>query len=96
VRKEAQLLRLGLMELNDYETTVLTNTVSHSDYDVEPPAPNSTEPVREAVDLSDLLKVLAARIEDFKHLLVVPRSVVCFAEQQFYASTLFVPQRLGN
>jgi hypothetical protein len=32
--------------------------------------------VREAVDLSDLLKVLAARIEDFKDLLVVPRSVV--------------------
>ncbi|GJJ74790.1 hypothetical protein EMPS_07148 [Entomortierella parvispora] len=48
---------------------------NNSDYDVEPPAPNSTEPVREAVDLSDLLKVLAARIEDFKHLLVVPRSV---------------------
>lgn len=32
--------------------------------------------MREAVDLSDLLKVLAARIEDFKDLLVVPRSVV--------------------
>ena len=28
------------------------------------------------MDLSDLLKVLAARIEDFKDLLVVPRSVV--------------------
>ncbi|KAG0378134.1 hypothetical protein BGX24_004634, partial [Mortierella sp. AD032] len=48
---------------------------NNSDYDVEPLPPNSTELVREAVDLSDLLKVLAARIEDFKDLLVVPRSV---------------------
>ncbi|KAF9085962.1 hypothetical protein BGX23_009247 [Mortierella sp. AD031] len=48
---------------------------NNSDYDVEPLPPNSTEPVREAVDLSDLLKVLAARIEEFKDLLVVPRSV---------------------
>ncbi|KAG0287370.1 hypothetical protein BGZ96_008680 [Linnemannia gamsii] len=48
---------------------------NNSDYDVEPLPPNSTETVREAVDLSDLLKVLAARIEDFKDLLVVPRSV---------------------
>ncbi|KAF9547963.1 hypothetical protein EC957_007476 [Mortierella hygrophila] len=46
-----------------------------SDYDVEPLPPNSNETIREAVDLSDLLKVLAARIEDFKDLLVVPRSV---------------------
>ncbi|KAF8946473.1 hypothetical protein BGZ47_000415 [Haplosporangium gracile] len=49
---------------------------NNSDYDVEPLPPNSTEIIREAVDLSDLLKVLAARIEDFKDLLVVPRSVV--------------------
>ncbi|KAG0011967.1 hypothetical protein BGZ80_000298 [Entomortierella chlamydospora] len=48
---------------------------NNSDYDVEPLPPNSTEHVREAVDLSDLLKVLASRIEDFKGLLVVPRSV---------------------
>ncbi|KAF9120001.1 hypothetical protein BGW39_011745 [Mortierella sp. 14UC] len=48
---------------------------NNSDYDVEPLPPNSTESVREAVDLSDLLKVLAARIEEFKDLLVVPRSV---------------------
>ncbi|KAF9155672.1 hypothetical protein BG015_009004 [Linnemannia schmuckeri] len=48
---------------------------NNSDYDVEPLPPNSTETIREAVDLSDLLKVLAARIEDFKDLLVVPRSV---------------------
>lgn len=38
--------------------------------------PNAVEPPREAVDLSDLLKVLASRIEDFRDLLVVPRSVV--------------------
>jgi len=49
--------------------------MSHSDYDIEPLPPNAVPP-REAVDLSDLLKVLAARIEDFKDLLVVPRSVV--------------------
>ncbi|KAF9915210.1 hypothetical protein BX616_006660 [Lobosporangium transversale] len=48
---------------------------NNSDYDVEPAPPGSTEPVREAVDLSDLLKVLASRIEDFKNLLIVPRSV---------------------
>lgn len=48
----------------------------NSDYDVEPLPPGSTDPTREAVDLSDLLKVLASRIEDFKDLLVVPRSVV--------------------
>ncbi|KAF9928215.1 hypothetical protein FBU30_002558 [Linnemannia zychae] len=48
---------------------------NNSDYDVEPLPPNSTEPAREAVDLSDLLKVLASRIEDFKDLLIVPRSV---------------------
>ncbi|KAG0367781.1 SIT4 phosphatase-associated protein-domain-containing protein [Gamsiella multidivaricata] len=48
---------------------------NNSDYDVEPLPPGSTEPVREAVDLSDLLKVLASRIEDFKNLLNVPRSV---------------------
>ncbi|KAG9066653.1 hypothetical protein KI688_012561 [Linnemannia hyalina] len=47
---------------------------NNSDYDVEPLPPNSNETIREAVDLSDLLKVLAARIEDFKDLLVVPRS----------------------
>ncbi|KAF8955114.1 hypothetical protein BGZ46_002733 [Entomortierella lignicola] len=49
--------------------------IAFSDYDVEPLPPNSTEHIREAVDLSDLLKVLASRIEDFKGLLVVPRSV---------------------
>ncbi|KAF9109133.1 hypothetical protein BGX27_007957 [Mortierella sp. AM989] len=48
---------------------------NNSDYDVEPLPPNSSEHIREAVDLSDLLKVLASRIEDFKGLLVVPRSV---------------------
>ncbi|KAF9174623.1 hypothetical protein BGX21_002394 [Mortierella sp. AD011] len=48
---------------------------NNSDYDVEPLPPGSTEPIREAVDLSDLLKVLASRIEDFKNLLIVPRSV---------------------
>lgn len=47
-----------------------------SDYDVEPLPPNAAEPAREAVDLSDLLKVLATRIEDFKDLLIVPRSTV--------------------
>ncbi|KAG0246779.1 hypothetical protein BGX31_009026 [Mortierella sp. GBA43] len=48
---------------------------NNSDYDVEPLPPGSTEPIREAVDLGDLLKVLASRIEDFKGLLLVPRSV---------------------
>ncbi|KAG0215369.1 hypothetical protein BGX28_000109 [Mortierella sp. GBA30] len=47
---------------------------NNSDYDIEPLPPNAAPP-REAVDLSDLLKVLASRIEDFKDLLVVPRSV---------------------
>jgi hypothetical protein len=64
----------------------------YSDYDVEPLAPNTTEPVREAVDLSDLLKVLASRIEDFKELLIVPRSVVSVVlktiSTDFYASYL--------
>lgn len=50
--------------------------VRFSDYDVEPLPPNAAEPAREAVDLSDLLKVLATRIEDFKDLLIVPRSTV--------------------
>ncbi|KAF9439039.1 hypothetical protein BGZ76_001015 [Entomortierella beljakovae] len=48
---------------------------NNSDYDIEPLPPGSTEPIREAVDLSDLLKVLASRIQDFKNLLIVPRSV---------------------
>ncbi|KAF9578298.1 hypothetical protein BGW38_005981, partial [Lunasporangiospora selenospora] len=47
---------------------------NNSDYDVEP-LPPGAEPQREAVDLSDLLKVLASRIEDFKDLLLNPRSV---------------------
>ncbi|KAG0257109.1 hypothetical protein BG011_004159 [Mortierella polycephala] len=47
---------------------------NNSDYDVEPLPPNA-EPPREPVDLSDLLKVLASRIEDFKDLLIMPRSV---------------------
>ncbi|KAI7832626.1 SIT4 phosphatase-associated protein-domain-containing protein [Gamsiella multidivaricata] len=67
-----------------FSTSTLINGVTifielirrnNSDYDVEPLPPNSTETIREAVDLSDLLKVLASRIEDFKGLLVVPRSV---------------------
>lgn len=66
------LLVLGSKILADSNRTCSI----HSDYDVEPLAPNATEPVREAVDLSDLLKVLASRIEDFKKLLIVPRSVV--------------------
>ncbi|KAF9581089.1 hypothetical protein BGW38_002020 [Lunasporangiospora selenospora] len=48
---------------------------NNSDYDVEPTPPNPTEPVKEPVDLSDLLKVLATRIEDFKELLLTPRSI---------------------
>ncbi|KAF9188813.1 hypothetical protein BGZ50_001126 [Haplosporangium sp. Z 11] len=48
---------------------------NNSDYDVEPLPPHASELIREPVDLSDLLKVLASRIEDFKDLLVVPRSV---------------------
>ncbi|KAF9931472.1 hypothetical protein FBU30_010088 [Linnemannia zychae] len=47
-----------------------------NDYDVEPLPPGATEPAREAVNLSDLLKVLATRIEDFKDLLIVPRSTI--------------------
>ncbi|KAF9115698.1 hypothetical protein BGX27_006804 [Mortierella sp. AM989] len=67
-----------------YSSSTLINGVTifielirrnNSDYDVEPLPPGSTEPVREAVDLSDLLKVLASKIEDFKNLLIVPRSV---------------------
>lgn len=56
-----------------YLQTNQRNLFNDSDYDVEP---NAAEPPREAVDLSDLLKVLASRIEDFRDLLVVPRSVV--------------------
>ncbi|KAF9923627.1 hypothetical protein BGZ65_008770, partial [Modicella reniformis] len=67
-----------------YSSSTLINGVTifielirrnNSDYDVEPLPPNSTESIREAVDLSDLLKVLASRIEDFKSLLIIPRSV---------------------
>ncbi|ORZ28877.1 SIT4 phosphatase-associated protein-domain-containing protein [Lobosporangium transversale] len=67
-----------------YSTSTLINGVTifielirrnNSDYDVDPISPDSSEHIREAVDLSDLLKVLATRIKDFKDLLVVPRSV---------------------
>ena len=70
-------------EMYTIESCVATNSnelvcpvVRFSDYDVEPLPPNGAEPAREAVDLSDLLKVLATRIEDFKDLLIVPRSTV--------------------
>ncbi|KAG0322504.1 hypothetical protein BGZ99_003328 [Dissophora globulifera] len=79
----AKLVGFMLDRTAPHSTSTLINGVTifielirrnNSDYDVEPLPPN-TEPVREAVDLSDLLKVLASRIEDFKDLLVVPRSV---------------------
>ncbi|KAG0232730.1 hypothetical protein BGW41_001741 [Actinomortierella wolfii] len=87
LKSEAMVTRLVgfMLDRNaPHSTSTLINGVTifielirrnNSDYDVEPLPPNSTEPVREAVDLSDLLKVLASRIEDFKDLLIVPRSV---------------------
>ncbi|KAG0339038.1 hypothetical protein BG004_006971 [Podila humilis] len=87
LKSEAIVTQLvGFMLERDapYSSSTLINGVTifielirrnNSDYDVEPLPPNSTEPIREAVDLSDLLKVLASRIEDFRDLLVVPRSV---------------------
>ncbi|KAF8939749.1 hypothetical protein BGZ58_008837 [Dissophora ornata] len=80
----SQLVGFMLDRDAPYSSSTLINGVTifielirrnNSDYDVEPLPPNSTETVREAVDLSDLLKVLASRIEDFKNLLIVPRSV---------------------
>ncbi|KAI8598552.1 SIT4 phosphatase-associated protein-domain-containing protein [Dissophora ornata] len=79
----AKLVGFMLDRTAPHSTSTLINGVTifielirrnNSDYDVEPLPPNA-EPMREAVDLSDLLKVLASRIEDFKDLLVVPRSV---------------------
>ncbi|KAF9333129.1 hypothetical protein BG006_004002 [Podila minutissima] len=76
-----QLVGFMLERDAPYSSSTLINGVTifielirrnNSDYDVEP---NAIEPPREAVDLSDLLKVLASRIEDFRDLLVVPRSV---------------------
>ncbi|KAF9128887.1 hypothetical protein BGW39_004658 [Mortierella sp. 14UC] len=78
-----QLVSFMLDKNAPYSSSTLINGVTifielirrnNSDYDVEPLPPNATEPTREAVDLSDLLKVLATRIEDFKDLLIVPRS----------------------
>ncbi|KAG0268473.1 hypothetical protein BGZ95_002453 [Linnemannia exigua] len=78
-----QLVSFMLDRDAPYSSSTLINGVTifielirrnNSDYDVEPLPPNVTEPAREAVDLSDLLKVLATRIEDFKDLLIVPRS----------------------
>ncbi|KAF9912144.1 hypothetical protein EC991_000554 [Linnemannia zychae] len=78
-----QLVSFMLDRDAPYSSSTLINGVTifielirrnNSDYDVEPLPPNATEPTREAVDLSDLLKVLATRIEDFKDLLIVPRS----------------------
>ncbi|KAG0216830.1 hypothetical protein BGX33_012050 [Mortierella sp. NVP41] len=78
-----QLVSFMLDRDAPYSSSTLINGVTifielirrnNSDYDVEPLLPNATEPAREAVDLSDLLKVLATRIEDFKDLLIVPRS----------------------
>ncbi|KAF9942243.1 hypothetical protein BGZ67_002576 [Mortierella alpina] len=86
LKSEAIVTKLVSFMLNrtaPHSTSTLINGVTifielirrnNSDYDVEPLPPNAVPP-REAVDLSDLLKVLAARIEDFKDLLVVPRSV---------------------
>ncbi|KAF9976852.1 hypothetical protein BGZ73_007651 [Actinomortierella ambigua] len=87
LKSEAMVTRLVgfMLDRNaPHSTSTLINGVTifielirrnNSDYDVEPLPPNSTEPIREVVDLSDLLKVLASRIEDFKDLLIVPRSV---------------------
>ncbi|KAF9959870.1 hypothetical protein BGZ70_008739 [Mortierella alpina] len=86
LKSEAIVTKLVGFMLNrtaPHSTSTLINGVTifielirrnNSDYDIEPLPPNAVPP-REAVDLSDLLKVLAARIEDFKDLLVVPRSV---------------------
>ncbi|KAF9959710.1 hypothetical protein BGZ72_008957 [Mortierella alpina] len=86
LKSEAIVTKLVSFMLNrtaPHSTSTLINGVTifielirrnNSDYDIEPLPPNAVPP-REAVDLSDLLKVLAARIEDFKDLLVVPRSV---------------------
>ncbi|KAG0039227.1 hypothetical protein BGZ82_009172 [Podila clonocystis] len=80
----SKLVNFMLDRTAPHSTSTLINGVTifielirrnNSDYDVEPSPPGQTEPLREAVDLSDLLKVLASRIEDFKDLLVVPRSV---------------------
>ncbi|KFH63156.1 hypothetical protein MVEG_11193 [Podila verticillata NRRL 6337] len=80
----SKLVNFMLDRTAPHSTSTLINGVTifielirrnNSDYDVEPLPPGSTDPIREAVDLSDLLKVLASRIEDFKDLLVVPRSV---------------------
>ncbi|KAF8979145.1 hypothetical protein BGZ46_005763 [Entomortierella lignicola] len=80
----SQLVSFMLDRDAPYSSSTLINGVTifielirrnNSDYDIEPLPPGSTEPIREAVDLSDLLKVLASRIEDFKNLLIVPRSV---------------------
>ncbi|KAG0348184.1 hypothetical protein BG005_011686, partial [Podila minutissima] len=80
----SKLVNFMLDRTAPHSTSTLINGVTifielirrnNSDYDVEPLPPGQTEPLREAVDLSDLLKVLASRIEDFKDLLVVPRSV---------------------
>ncbi|KAF9428928.1 hypothetical protein BGZ94_000492, partial [Podila epigama] len=79
-----QLVEFMLERDAPYSSSTLINGVTifielirrnNSDYDVEPLPPNSTEPACEVVDLSDLLKVLASRIEDFRDLLIVPRSV---------------------
>ncbi|CAO3565586.1 unnamed protein product [Mortierella alpina] len=79
----SQLVAFMLDRDAPYSSSTLINGVTifielirrnNSDYDVEPLPPNA-EPPREPVDLSDLLKVLASRIEDFKDLLIVPRSV---------------------
>ncbi|KAF9572844.1 hypothetical protein EC968_009409 [Mortierella alpina] len=86
LKSEAIVTKLVSFMLNrtaPHSTSTLINGVTifielirrnNSDYDIEPLPPNAVPP-REAVDLSDLLKVLASRIEDFKDLLVVPRSV---------------------
>ncbi|KAG0214778.1 hypothetical protein BGX28_001413 [Mortierella sp. GBA30] len=79
----SQLVSFMLDRDAPYSSSTLINGVTifielirrnNSDYDIEPLPPNA-EPPREPVDLSDLLKVLATRIEDFKDLLIVPRSV---------------------
>ncbi|KAF9283834.1 hypothetical protein BGZ68_005070 [Mortierella alpina] len=79
----SQLVTFMLDRDAPYSSSTLINGVTifielirrnNSDYDVEPLPPNA-EPPREPVDLSDLLKVLASRIEDFKDLLIEPRSV---------------------
>ncbi|KAG0299318.1 hypothetical protein BGZ98_010144 [Dissophora globulifera] len=80
----SQLVRFMLDRDAPFSSSTLINGVTifielirrnNSDYDIEPLSPNSPEPTREPVDLSDLLQVLASRIEDFKNLLIAPRSV---------------------